>query len=126
MVFDQIVAAVPPGAVIPKPHATAPFKMKGVGRRRGDDALIYFIPNHRDPSHPYQKGVTRSELEQARHELRHAGRITRNWFNRELRGAATEGGCNFTTIGGFFALIGIARYSAAGVYEFVDRKGDDG
>ena len=122
MVFDRIAAAVLPGTTIPKPHATKPVQLKGIGQRRGEDALIYSIPNESDPSQPYQKGVTRSELEQAYCELRRSKSISRAWFNREMQAAAAEGGCNFTTIGGLFQLIGAARYSSIGRYEWTDRE----
>lgn len=122
MVFDRIVAAVLPGTTIPKPHATQHVQLKGIGQRRGEDALIYSIPNHNDPSHPYQKGVTRSELEQAYCELRRSKSISRAWFNREMQAAAAEGGCNFTTIGGLFQLIGTARYSSIGKYEWTNQE----
>jgi len=126
MVFDRIIKAVPPGTTIPKPLATKPFRVKGVGKRRGEDALIYFIPNHTDPSRPYEKGVTRSELEQAHDELRRSNGISRAWFNRELRTAAAEGGCNFTTIGGLFQLIGVARYASIGRYEATTQEESGG
>ncbi len=51
--------------VIPKPAAQADFTVKGWGKRRGEDALIYRIPNHTDPTHPYEKGITVSEWRQA-------------------------------------------------------------
>jgi hypothetical protein len=38
-----------PGTVIPKPEAKDDFTVKGWGKRNGEAALIYFIPNHNDP-----------------------------------------------------------------------------
>ena len=114
-IFNSI-ATFPPGTTIPKPGARAQFKIKGLGERRGERAIIYLIPNHTDPSRPYQKGVTASEIERAHAQLLLSGRFTRAWFNSELKNAAREGACNFTTIGGLFELMGIATYVGDGVY----------
>lgn len=118
-IFDR-VRALPPGTVIPKPAAHADFKIKGVGTRRGEPALIYSIPSHTGRS--LQKGVTISEWQTAEEEIRRSGEITRDWFNRKLMACAKEGGCNFTTIGGVFELLGLARYSARGVYRSTGKQ----
>lgn len=102
--------------MIPKPAARAPFRVKGWGMRRGGDALIYFVPNRRDPSVPYEKGVTSRELRAAYHQLMNAGELTHQWFDRRLPGCAAEGSCNFTTIGGLFVLLRAAEYAGPGVY----------
>jgi len=47
MIFDA-VQALRPGTEIPKPAAKGAFTIKGLGARRGESALIYRIPNHRD------------------------------------------------------------------------------
>ena len=116
MISDRIKLNIPPNTVIPKPEATAEFKVKGWGIRRGQDALIYFIPNHTDPTKPYQKGITSTEFTSAYNELMKSGELTRNWFNSALPACAKEGGCNFTTIGGVFQLLGIATYAERGSY----------
>ena len=56
MIIDRIRTNIKPGTVIPKPEATADFTVKGWGRRRSKDALIYRIPNHSNPSKPSEKG----------------------------------------------------------------------
>lgn len=104
------IRTIAPGAVIPKPAATADFTVKGWGRRRGEEALVYFIPNHGTPTRPHQKGVTVSELRRCAEQLHRTGAMTRAWFNTALPACAKEGACNFTTIGGLFELLGIARY----------------
>jgi hypothetical protein len=60
-VIDKIRKVAPPGTVTPKPEAKEVFRVKGNGTRCGEDAIIYTIPNHSNPNHPYQKGVTASE-----------------------------------------------------------------
>ena len=104
------------GTVIPKPEATADFKIKGWGERRGESALIYLIPNHKNPSKPLAKGVTISEFKRAHEQIMATGQLTRAWFNSNLASCAKEGGCNFTTIGGIFELLGLASYSSRGTY----------
>ena len=55
--------------VIPKPENKEDFIVKGWGNRRGEDALIYYIPNNKSPSKPYQKGITVSKFEKAYDEI---------------------------------------------------------
>lgn len=45
MLLNRILHLAPPGATIPKPAAVGDFKVKGMGERRGEEALIYLIPN---------------------------------------------------------------------------------
>ncbi|MFQ5862326.1 MAG: hypothetical protein ACE5IC_04295 [Candidatus Brocadiales bacterium] len=115
MIVEQIKNQVYPGTVIPKPEAKANFVVKGWGKRRGENALIYKIPNHKNPNRPYQKGITESEFRQAHRQIINNGNFTREWFDQNLQPCAEEGGCNFTTIGGIFELLGIAYYER-GVY----------
>jgi hypothetical protein len=116
MIADRIRINIKPNTVVPKPEATADFIVKGWGKRRSQPALIYRIPNHVDASRPYEKGVTEHEFEAAYNELMRSGFLTREWFNNALAACAKEGGCNFTTIGGVFQLLGIAEYSTRGSY----------
>ena len=115
MLIDKI-RSLEFGSVIPKPAATADFKIKCWGKRRGEIALIYFIPNHKSPSKPLSKGITISEFQHAYDEITKNGKLTRAWFNSFLPACAKEGGCNFTSIGGIFVLLGIAKYEGHGVY----------
>jgi hypothetical protein len=110
-ILADIENRITPGMTIPKPQANADFIVKGWGIRRGERALIYTIPNHGDPGRPYQKGIAASEWRRAFEQLRDAGAISRSWFDRSLPACAKEGGCNFTTIGGVFELLGCAVYS---------------
>ncbi|MYB35995.1 MAG: hypothetical protein F4Y26_01105 [Gammaproteobacteria bacterium] len=105
-----------PGTVIPKPKARGDFIVKGWGRRRGERALVYKIPNHNDERKPYEKGITESEWVAAHNRLNEAGDVTREWFRCALTQCNAEGSCNFTTIGGVFELLGAARYAERGTY----------
>lgn len=116
MITDQIRSRVLPGMIIPKPEAAADFTVKGWQSRRGEEALVYLIPNHRNAAKPYEKGITVSEFTAAYNELMRSGKLTRRWFGANLPDCAKEGGCNFTTVGGVFELLGIAEYVGRGTY----------
>ena len=116
MIFEQIVQIAPSGTIIPKPESKGEFLIKGIGKRRGEEALIYFIPNNKNPQKPYQKGITVSEFESAYDELTTSGRFTKDWFIRNLPKCNDEGSYNFTTIGGLFTLLGEAAYEERGFY----------
>lgn len=110
MIFNKIMESIKPGTTIPKPAAKSDFVIKGIGKRRGEQALIYYIPNSKTGLPTYEKGITISEFESAYLQLNKNGMITRTWFNTSLSACSAEGGCNFTTIGGIFELLGIANY----------------
>lgn len=104
------------GATIPKPGAKAAFRIKGLGIRRGETALIYTISSYTG-SKPYQKGITIAEFRKAYSNLKKR-EFNGPWFNQELPGCAKEGSCNFTSLGGILELLGVAKYSGRGVYKF--------
>jgi hypothetical protein len=79
---------VAPGTVIQKPQAHADFVVKGWGKRRGERALIYSIPNHSKPSTPHEKGVTSSEWEKAFEYLMSSREFSRKWFDRYMTACA--------------------------------------
>ena len=116
MIIDRIQQVAPPGTVIPKPRATGNFIVKGIGIRRGERAIVYTIPNHREPNNPHEKGVNASEFERAFQELTRTGQFTRQWMKEHLTNCFQDGGCNFTSIGGLFELLGEAYYIGPGVY----------
>lgn len=103
------------GQEIPKPEAKEPFVVKGMGRRRGEEALIYQIPSHTG-RRPYEKGITLSEFSSAWSEINKSGELTTAWFKRNLPSCAKEGSCNFTSIGGVFEMLGLVKYSQRGRY----------
>ena len=115
-IVELIEQTAKPGAVIPKPEARGDFVVKRWGRRRGERALIYTIPNHNDEGSPYEKGITESEWDKAYSQLTETGQITRKWFRCNMADCNAEGSCNFTTIGGVFELLGVANYAQRGTY----------
>ncbi len=118
-VIDRIEKKATPGTVIPKPKACGDYVVKRWGKRRGERALIYTIPNQTHPqpnqAHPHEKGVNESEWIEAFDQLTTTGEFTRLWFETAMADCNKEGGCNFTTIGGIFELLGDA-YHERGVY----------
>ncbi|MDE0512593.1 MAG: hypothetical protein OXI88_12490 [Gammaproteobacteria bacterium] len=121
-ITDRIRAEIHTGAMVPKPSAPESYRIKGWGRRRGEQALVYFIPSRGNPNYPHEKGITETEFELAWQHLLQAGEITRRWFNGKLPACAREGSCNFTTIGGIFELLGEASYSSRGTYRRTSGK----
>jgi hypothetical protein len=119
MIIEDIKAMAKPGVDIPKPEAQAGLIVKGWGKRRGEDALIYFIPNHKNPVRPFQKGVTISEWEKAYARVMSREDFSHQWFKQNLPKCANEGDCNFTTIGGIFILLGIVEYYKRGAYRLL-------
>lgn len=115
MIIEKI-RHLKPGTVIPKPKATADFRIKGWGKRRGEAALTYWVPNHKTPSKPLVKGITVLEFSRSYEQLLKGAQFTRRWFNANLEACAKEGSCNFTTIGGIFELLGVAHYDRPGTY----------
>lgn len=101
------------GTDIPKPYTDEPHRVKGWGKRRKESALIYRIPNHKNPMKPHEKGITESEWRVAWERLFKAGQFSRNWFELNMPACNKEGGCNFTTIGGIFVLLGDATYEVS-------------
>jgi len=110
MIVGQIRAKAKPGVVIPKPDAKSDFIVKGWGKRRGEEALIYFVPNHRNPGRPNQKGINVSEWEKAYGRVVSGEDFSRQWFQKNMTACSDEGTCNFTTIGGIFQLLGLVDY----------------
>lgn len=64
MIRSQILesAKKKQGSEIPKPEAKDVFRIKGLGIRRGESALVYTIPSHTGKK-PYEKGIALSEFE---------------------------------------------------------------
>ena len=117
-IVNRIRTEIPDGTAIPKPNSSKSFTKKW-GDRRGEAALIYTMPNHKNPTSPHQKGITESEFEHAYQQLKETGKFTRKWFETELPHCNKEGSCNFTTIGGIFELLGEASYSGQGSYKII-------
>lgn len=116
--LKQKIESLPAGTVIPKPESENDFTVKVVGMRRGEEALVYRIPTNNPIKYPrgHEKGVTFTEFYKAYTVLQETSKLTREWFDKNLYECAGEGGCNFTTIGGIFELLGIASYSESATY----------
>ena len=102
---------VQPGTPIRKPKSIC--TVKGWGERREEPALVYQIRGVRGV---HEKGIMESEWVKAFAQLTRTGELTRDWFNDKLVDCRKEGGCNFTTIGGVFELLGVAVFSHRGCY----------
>ncbi|MEE9615066.1 MAG: hypothetical protein V3W31_09010 [Thermodesulfobacteriota bacterium] len=116
---SRVEKKVVPGAVIPKHKGGGKLTVKDWGRRRNEKALIYLIPNPKNPKKPSQKGITEAEFEQAYTRIMLHGEFTREWFDENMKESAKEAATNFTAIGGIFEMVGIADYDS-GAYK---RKG---
>ena len=116
MIFQRITSTVRPGATLPGTKYT----VKGLGKRRGESALVYRIGSRTPGARPSEKGITKSEFEQAYSQLVTAGRFTRKWFEANLGRSAVEAPCNFKVMGGVFVMLGIASYKRG---EFTSTNG---
>lgn len=76
-IIARIEYTVTPGVVIYTTRKGGNYMMKGWGTRRDECALIYTIPNNKEPSEPYEKGITVSEWRQACAQLVSARVFTR-------------------------------------------------
>ena len=117
MIIEKIKCIAVTGIAIPKLEAKEKFTIKGWGKRRGEDALVYIIPNTKNPQKHNEKGITVSEFEKAYKQLCDSGELTKVWFNKHLGKCANEGSCNFTSLGGIFELLGEAKYEHRCVYK---------
>ncbi len=108
---------LPEGTWIPKPQSAESSKFERWGLRRGERALIYSMPNHTSAGKRYEKGVNISEIRQAFDQLVDSGEFSRSWFQKHMPDCNQEGSCNYTTIGGLFELLEIAKHSGPGLYQ---------
>lgn len=118
-IISKIETEFTPGAKIPKPFSEFDYYIKGWGIRRGERALIYKIPNHKNPMKPHEKGITVSEFLMAYERITNGEDISRKWFEKTLYRCNNEGTCNFTTLGGIFQELGLVKYYQEGVYKII-------
>lgn len=97
------------GRNIPKPYTEKQI-IKGLGKRRGKEALIYKIPSRTIKDDFNEKGINCDEFNYSFSLLKQNKYFDRKTFNTELPDCSKEGGCNFTTIGGLFELLNVAEY----------------
>lgn len=110
------------GTRIPKPNSQEPYIILGWGKSRGERALRYSIPKKQTSKKQNIKRIRASDFEKAYKSLKSGGQFTRNWFEINMPDCAKDGGCNFTTIGGIFELIGVAYYDSPGIYKLLSAK----
>jgi hypothetical protein len=105
-IFSQAVSAFPPGARLP---GTA-YVVKRCGKRHHEEAIVYYIPNSKQPTKPDEKGFSSSELCHAYSQLLSTKEFTRVWFNSEIERGKFSGGapCNFLAIGAVFVGLDLA------------------
>ena len=115
-IVELVERTAAPGTRIPKPEARGAYVVKRWGCGQGERALVCTIPNHNNAMRPYEKQITESEWVRAYRRLAETGEFTRKWFRCAMPDCYTEGSCNFTTIGGVFVLLGVARYARRGAY----------
>ena len=116
-IFDLIIEKIKPGTTIPKILSKEIWKVKSCeGKRRGEEALIYEIPNHKNPKKPHQKGINATEWDRAYKQLLIEGEFTLEWFRGNMDKCSEEGNCNYYTIGSIFTLLGIAEYETRGLF----------
>jgi hypothetical protein len=104
-IFQEAIKAFPRGSKLPGTGYT----VKGFGKTRGQDAIVYLIPNRADPKNPYQKRFAASELRRAYDQLSNSGQFTRVWFSSEMRECAKVGPCNFLAMGAIFVGLNLAH-----------------
>lgn len=116
--LTQKIKALSVGMVIPKPESEKNYTIKGLGESRGEEALVYKIPKNNPEKHSKEseKRITFTAFYKAYTVLQETSQFTREWFNESLPECAKDGGCNFTTIGGIFEMLGIASYSEPATY----------
>ncbi len=105
MIFQQIKAAMKPGAFLPGTR----YSVKGLGERHGEPAVVYRIPSNTARGKHSEKGVAESEWEQAYRQLMATGEFSRQWFNKNMGACAKAGPCQFLAIGAGFMLLEIAN-----------------
>jgi hypothetical protein len=120
--FTNWLRNLPSGTIIPKPSGTSEFRVKGIGMRSREDALVYRVPNRQNPSQPHEKGITMSEFQAAYIKIASDGVFTKVRFDQNLMRCSREGSCNFTTIGGLLCEFGVAAYDARGTYRKDSRE----
>jgi len=103
----QALKRLPIGTPIPKVDSTREYKIKQWSYRDGEERLSYTVAN---------KSIPVFWIRGCFEELRSTGELRTAWFRERFYHGKDLGGCNFTTIGGLFVLIGIAERAGAGFY----------
>lgn len=115
-IIERIRSEIRIGMSIPKPISDRNYQVIGWGKSRGEDALIYSIPSRSHDRKQSTKRLRLYDLKLAYEVLLNTGEFSRQWFNKNLPDCARDGGCNFTSIGGIFEMLGEAEYADRGIY----------
>ena|ERR1035437_936397 len=111
-----LLKSLPVGTRIPKPEAVGEFRIKGWVDSPDGEALAYKIPSHAIPPRPRSKTVSTRRFKLSFERLMTTGELTRSYFKTTATKKTDEGGCNFTTVGGLFCLLGFAEYAGNAAY----------
>ena len=117
MIIERIKKIARPGTKIPKPKSTEEYIIVRWGKSRGEEALVYQLPMKPTSKKPSEKRLTISAFKKGYEVLIHKGEISYSWFKKEFPNLEKDGSCNFTTLGGIFALLGEANYEHSGIYK---------
>ena len=112
MSIIEYVKAIPKGTQIPKPESDEIYTVVGLGKSRGEPALVYQIPGKSKST----KRVPLSAFKWADEQLVTTGKLVHSDFTDAFPKVDNDGGCNFTTLGGVFVLMGDAFYETRSVY----------
>src|ERR1017187_2252716 len=103
----QALKRLPIGTSIPKVESTKNYQIKAWYYKDGEEQFSYTVAN---------KAFPVSWICGCFEELRKTGELRTAWFRESFYDGEDLGGCNFTTIGGLFILIGIAKRARKGLY----------
>jgi hypothetical protein len=110
MTWEEAYGALkclPIGTAIPKVESSRKYRIKRWSYRNGEEWLSYTVAN---------KSIRVSWIRECFDELGRTGELRTQWFRDSFYDGKDLGGCNFTTIGGLFVLIGIAQRAGTGLY----------
>jgi hypothetical protein len=117
MIIENIKTNVPPGTIIPKPRSREVYLVIGwKTNKSGEEVLEYSIPARSDTMKRSTKRIPSSVFREAYEVLCDKGEITKDWLASTFPKVDACGGCNFTTLGGIFQLLGLAEWEKPGVY----------
>jgi hypothetical protein len=116
VLIQRIKNSVQPGRTIIRGPKGSQLTVVRWGQSRGQEALVYSIPNRKVGGKPYTKRITVVDFQDAHKVLMQTGEFTKSWFKEKLPYCAKVGDCNFIMIGGIFGLLGDAWYCRPGVY----------
>jgi hypothetical protein len=103
----QALKCLPIGTSIPKVESTRNHQIKDWSFKGTKESFSYTVAS---------KSMRVSWIRGCFEELGKTGELRTAWFRESFYDGEDLGGCNFTTIGGLFILIGIAKRARKGLY----------